>query len=63
VNFAIYFDGELTLNEVVQIFQTNGYHAYSDGAGRTIVSRVPRFLQKPPITNVIRMPGRVRRKA
>lgn len=55
--FAIHFDGDLSLNEVCDVFRRAGYHVRSDGASRTVVSRVPRYLAKDePVANVVNMP-------
>lgn len=60
--FLLHIDGDITLNEVSLLFRSAGYHLKSDGAGRTIVSRVPKWLQREEApTNVVPLKTRVKR--
>lgn len=57
MKYPVFIDGEIPLNELQRVFNNAGYHLYSDGAGRMIAQRVPRWLSKDaPASNVSALP-------
>lgn len=60
--FPVYFDGEVSAQEVARIFEQAGYHVRTVGH-QLVASRVPAFLRHDePADNVLRLPARPRIK-
>lgn len=62
MRYALHIDGAVPLQDVVDALAARGIHVRVDEANRIVANRIPAFLRsETENSNVVRMPGRVRK--
>lgn len=61
MRFPIYFDGDITVQDVADALATRGIHLVSDNGGRMTAHHVPRFLVREADSNVVPIKRKARK--